>query len=88
MVNELCVWDSTTTTTSIVKMFFYNFNTFPIFINKHILITPTFLPQFSFGGVRIEQIESENWIFQMYVSDARTPMPSLYTKALQCHPMS
>ena len=28
------------------------------------------------------KIKTENWIFQMYVSDARTPLPSLYTKAL------
>ena len=37
------------------KMVFYNFNTFPIVINTQIyLITPTFLPQFSFGVVKIE----------------------------------
>ena len=70
------------------KMVFHNFNTISIVINTQILITPTFHP-----NVRIEigkklkvkiglKIESENWIFQMYVSDARTPMPSLYT----CHP--
>ena len=40
------------TTTSIVKMFFYNFNTFPIVVMTQFF--GTFPPQFSFGVVRIE----------------------------------
>ena len=49
---------------------------------------PFFRPHKNGLGTRLVRIEIGNKlkvkIFQMYVSDARTPMPSLYTKALPC----
>ena len=54
--------------------------------DKHanFIITPTFPPQFSYGVVRIE-IGNKSKVKiglkkKKNVSDAKTPMPSLYTK--------